>query len=204
MSWGSRKVHRGRRGRGTEQFTEAGRHIDAVTSPDSVFVIPTHDSAPFSPAPEFASCIHAQLKHDPLLVELDNALHVDMTQLRAVSWTELVVITGCLAAVPLDDHHLTPVTLMNRFGDAEVRTGNRSTLVENGFTDSKLMALCNAMEPEGYWQGSRTQPRCLQPCERAAGLVASRTRVAHGRLPVRASFAGERAGEQEVYDVPRR
>ena len=92
----------------------------------------------------FVSCTHEQLKRDPLLLEQDNVARVDMSQLGAVSWTEPVIITGCLAAVPHD--HLTLEMLMEKFGDAEVRTGNRNTLVENGFNNSKPMALRDAME----------------------------------------------------------
>lgn len=74
-------------------------HLAAVPSPDGKYVIPTHDSAPFAPGQGFVSCTQAQLKRDPLLLELDNVLRVDVSHLGAVSWTEPVVITGCLAAL---------------------------------------------------------------------------------------------------------
>ena len=40
-----------------------------------------------------------------------------------------------------DDGVLSRAQLVARFGDAEVRTGNRNTLIDNGFANSKPMAL---------------------------------------------------------------
>ena len=154
-------------------------HLAAVTSPDGVFVIPTHDSGPCSPAQGFVSCTHVQLKRDPLLLELDNVLRVDVSQLGAVSWTEPVVITGCLAA-----DHLTLDTLMHRFGDAEVRTGNRNTLVENGFNNSKPMALRDAMEP-GVCIGEDPECSCVvfSPVKELPDLLRQELELLTGAFP---------------------
>ena len=118
-------------------------HLDTVLSPDGVHIVPTHEAS-VALASDFVSATHAQLKRDPLLLELDNVPRVDVSQLETVSWTKPVVITGVTAP---PNGCLTRLQLVERFGEAEVRTGNRNTLVENGFDNSKPMALGEAIEP---------------------------------------------------------
>ena len=48
-----------------------------------------------------------------------------------------------------DDGVLSRAQLVARFGDAEVRTGNRNTLIDNGFVNSKPMALRDALSSVG-------------------------------------------------------
>jgi hypothetical protein len=131
-----------------------------------------------------------QLKRDPHLLELDNVRRVHASELGAVSWTEPVIITGCSSSrslcaaaaaaagkpsseVPLDGSQQDAATtcstylfeqarLAEVYGGAEVRTGNRNTLVENGFVNSRPMALREALgkEPERGGGGGGGDPEC--------------------------------------------
>jgi len=130
-------------------------HLIAVPSPDGVLIMPTHEASAVAPE-GFVSPTHSQLQRDPSLLELDNVLRVDTSQLGTVSWLEPVIITG--TAAPLDDR-LTLAELVGRFGDADVRSGNRNTLVENGFVNSKPMKLREAMAPAGGSPSMR-DPEC--------------------------------------------
>ena len=112
-----------------------------------------------------SSIIEAQLRRDPSLLELDNVRRVDISQLNAmtaegdesIAWTEPVIITGCVSPTPKPNgcsknrNTCTPlllsrVDLTAKHGDTQVRTGNRNTLIENGFDNSIPMSLGQAMQ----------------------------------------------------------
>ena len=133
------------------------------------------------------SPIASQLRRDPGLLEFDNVPRVDISEIDTVSWTEPVVITGALKigkrraseigepveaveavkAVEAEEGKeekdpalsrlLSPEALVERFPAAEVRTGNRATLAENGFVNSKPMALSTALIRSG---GGGGHPDC--------------------------------------------
>jgi hypothetical protein len=148
---------------------ERTSHLAAFPSPDGDLVRPAHEvvyapdstssstlstasasssaSASAAAPGGWVSATQLQLKRDPGLLTFDNVARVDVAHLDAVSWAEPIVITG--VAVPVDGGHLARAELLERFGDAEVRTGNRSTLAENGFVNSKPMALREALGPGG-------------------------------------------------------
>ena len=186
-------------------------NLEPVSSPDGELVMPTHARTEQSARPEgWISATHAQLKRDATLLELDNVARVDVSQLATVLWTEPIVITGVPAAAataaaaattprppvpppgPLGMVFSTsagsPVgclsrqLLVERFGGAEVRTGNRNTLVDNGFMHSKPMALRDAIAasdsgamvfspiaelPSGFRRYLQPLTECF-PCEHEA------------------------------------
>lgn len=130
-------------------------HLDPVPSPDGVLVAPTHDCS----ASSSSSCVTTprarQLGRDPHLFDFDNVPRYSAARLAEVpSWTEPVIITGCLDGltnldVDLDGERssLTVEALVRGYGDAEVRTGSRNTLVEHGFGNSRPMKLRDALVP---------------------------------------------------------
>lgn len=148
-------------------------HLEAVPNPDGFFVQPMHALVPANSVGEEGTStnetsnddnfskveIERQLRRDPFLFELDNIERVNVADLARVSWTEPVMITGAhgsadgyprgSASGNEGDRREGPLsreTLASLFGDAEVRTGNRETLIDNGFVNSKPMRLRDALE----------------------------------------------------------
>ncbi len=98
----------------------------------------------------FVSPIESQLRRDPSLLVFDNVDRVHASQIHDISWNEPVIITDgipddILANGDLFDKH----RLSSKYGDVEVRTGNRETLIDNGFTNSKPMRLSEAFAVSG-------------------------------------------------------
>jgi hypothetical protein len=144
-------------------------HLAMVPSPDGGMVQPTHTGRADENVYGVRTAIEAQLQRDPSLLDFDNVPRIHISQLldknrndgEAVSWSEPVVITGCVSLPQVTslkkDNNVnsnscislpTGARLMERFGETEVRTGNRNTLVENGFDNSLPMALGKAIEDD--------------------------------------------------------
>jgi len=116
--------------------------LEPVASPDGEMVVPSHDAENKLPD-GVASPTDVQLQRDPKLLEFDNVTRVDVSKLNTVNWLHPVIITGLLlGTLPTN---LTRVDLMERFGEVEVRTGNRYTLIKNGFNNSLPMLLHQAI-----------------------------------------------------------
>ena len=132
--------------------SERTAHLAPFPSPDGVMSIPMHEAPASSGSscssaalpPGFVSPTQSQLKRDPELLEFDNVPRVDLADISKLSWKEPVIITG--VGMPTDTTLLTQKELVEHYGDSEVRTGNRATLAENGFVNSKPMELCEALE----------------------------------------------------------
>jgi len=154
-----------------EGLADRTAHLAPVPGPDGRLVMPTHAAVAAAAASEpsastagdgWVSATRAHLQRDPALLTLDNVRRVDVSELRSVSWTEPVMITG-VAAGPglLDGGALTLPQLVARFGDAEVRTGNRNTFVESGISNSLPMALREAMAENVTVGGDRECSRMV-------------------------------------------
>lgn len=131
-------------------------HLAMVPSPDGVMIQPSHDATTNDSNNDGGSVIEAQLRRDPFLLELDNVPRIDISQVGDMSCTKPFIITGCipipdlLAPTTTSENStksntclplLTRAQLNKKFGAVEVRTGNRYTLVENGFDNSIPMEL---------------------------------------------------------------
>lgn len=97
---------------------------------------------------KYASPTERHLQRDSSLLDFDNVPRVAHDQLSSVNWTQPVVITGLLERKnheTVDAKLLSKERLLEKFGNVEVRTGNRDTLVEHGFTNSLPMTLGEAI-----------------------------------------------------------
>jgi len=138
-------------------------HLDAVVSPDGVLRKPMHEGsvpalAKVAEGTESAKTAEEQVafspaarhqQRDPGLFELDNVARVDISQIESMSWTTPVIITGCMVGSLQPSEDLTKANVVEHFGDVEVLTGNRDTLVDNGFSNSKPMTLREALTQQG-------------------------------------------------------
>ena len=124
---------------------ERTSHLDEIPNPDGVMILPSHCNA--GDTTEHKSTVspcEAQIRRDPSLVSFDNVERIDVADIHTLSWDKPVIITN---AVP----DTVPNTVRDRerlkdvYGDAQVRTGNRETLIDNGFTNSKPMSLSDAL-----------------------------------------------------------
>mmetsp|Transcript_20598 Transcript_20598/g.34730 ORF Transcript_20598/g.34730 Transcript_20598/m.34730 type:complete len:399 (+) Transcript_20598:118-1314(+) len=170
-------------------------HLAEVLSPDGVATLPTHEDG--SSAPEgFVSPTYSQLKRDPGLLHFDNVSRVDASQLEAVTWAEPIVITGVVGAA-LEHERLALARLVARFGDAEVRTGNRNTLAHNGFNHSRPMALREAMEPGGSGGDPECNRMVFSPVQELPDLFQQDLEPLVGAFPCEyESQGGERASKK--------
>jgi len=121
-------------------------HLDEIPNPDGVMIRPSHGAASITEHKSTVSPCDAQMKRDPTLVTFDNVDRVDVADIQTLSWDKPVIITN---AVPetFSNTILDKQRLKDVYGDVQVRTGNRETLIENGFTNSKPMSLCDALGP---------------------------------------------------------
>lgn len=128
--------------RGMSEEDRTG-HLDEVPGPDGVMVRPSHDR----PRPPGGPSVDSQLRRDPGLLGLDNVRRVDLGDIGSVRWDEPLVISGAVSGETLrrGDALLDRGRLMSAHGEAEVRTGNRETFIDNGFTNSKPMSLKDAL-----------------------------------------------------------
>ncbi|KAL9190278.1 hypothetical protein ACHAXT_007489 [Thalassiosira profunda] len=126
-------------------------HLDKVPSPDGVMIQPSNemratnadkaDGGALSP-------VESHLRRDPTLLEFDNVKRVDISQIDKMSWDEPVIIANAISEdVFAKREFLERHRLAAEYGDAEVRTGNRETLIDNGVTNSRPLPLSEALLP---------------------------------------------------------
>jgi len=121
---------------------ERTSHLDKVPNPDGIMIQPSNDLC--SAIDTNVSPTALQLKRDPTLLKFDNVERIDISQIHTISWQEPVIIMN---AIPNEiSSILSKQKLVSHYGDVEVRTGNRETLIENGITNSKPMILSNALQ----------------------------------------------------------
>ena len=117
-------------------------HLDKVPNPDGALIQPSNVLM----AGEFASPIESQLKRDPSLLVFDNVKRVHVSQIDSISWEEPIIITNAFSGDTFSNEGLlNNHQLAAKYGDVEVRTGNRETLIDNGITNSKPMQLAEAL-----------------------------------------------------------
>ena len=136
------------------QDPERTSHLSLVPSPDGDWIQPNHhnihnihntSSSPKpTPTPTPTS---AQAKRDPTLFEKDNVARIHISELSLVDWNKPVVLVG---VSEYDSNSLREIVsqqhLMDQYGDVVVRTGNRETLIENGFYHSEPKSLREALK----------------------------------------------------------
>ena len=124
-------------------------HLDKVPSPDGIMIQPTNNDIQEDTVHNSNTTpSESQLRRDPTLLKFDNVKRVDASQIHNISWNEPIIISN---AVPkdiiqnsgiLEKHTLASSAV---YGEVEVRTGNRETLIDNGITNSKPMQLKAAL-----------------------------------------------------------
>ncbi len=116
-------------------------HLDQIPNPDGVMILPSHCSISEIADHNCISPCEAQARRDPSLLSFDNVDRIDVADIHTLSWDKPVIITNAVPeTILLDKERLRDV-----YGDVQVRTGNRETLIENGFTNSKPMSLSDAL-----------------------------------------------------------
>ena len=128
-----------------QDMTEYERtsHLDKVPNPDGIMIQPSNNLCSTIDANIPPTELH-RWKRDPTLLEFDNVERIDISQIHTISWQEPVIITN---AIPNEiSSILSKQELVTHYGDIEVRTGNRETLIENGISNSKPMILSNALQ----------------------------------------------------------
>jgi hypothetical protein len=130
--------------RGMSEEDRTG-HLGRVPDPDGAMIQPTHDEGTFSAESTgigFVSPTESQLRRDPSLLEFDNVRRVHASQTHTISWNEPIIITNAIPdEILANSEILDKNRLSSVYGGAEVRTGNRETLIDNGFTNSKPLQL---------------------------------------------------------------
>ena len=150
--------------RGMSEEDRTG-HLGEVPDPDGAMIQPTHEEETLLTKIDGHIChvspTESQLRRDPWLLEFDNVKRVHVSQTDTISWNEPIVISNgipdeVLAAAKseiLDRDRLSSV-----YGGAEVRTGNRETPIDNGFTNSKPMPLMEVFAvPRGRVESRRAE-----------------------------------------------
>ena len=122
---------------------ERTSHLDKVPNPDGIMIQPSNNNL-CSTIDTNISPTESHLKRDPTLLQFDNVERIDISQIHTISWQEPIIITNAIqngiASI------LSKEDLVTHYGDIEVRTGNRETLIENGITNSKPMLLSDALQ----------------------------------------------------------
>lgn len=126
-----------------------------------------------------SSIIEAQIKRDPSLLELDNVRRISISQIKDEQshqdnalWNEPLIITGCCdnyyGYLQLLQQHLSKNTLTHepQFANVSVRTGNRNTLMENGYDNSIPMNLRLALLDDGNNDNDKDTTTKLEECGR--------------------------------------
>ena len=131
--------------RGMSEEDRTG-HLDEVPGPDGVMVRPSHER----PRPPGESSVDSQLGRDPGLLDFDNVRRIDRKDIDSARWDEPLIISGAVSGEILrrGDTLLDKGRLMSVHGGAEVRTGNRETFIDNGFTNSKPMTMRDALDQD--------------------------------------------------------
>eukprot|EP00974_Lingulodinium_polyedra_P119913 11172997-Lingulodinium_polyedra.AAC.1 len=73
----------------------------------------------------------AQMKRDPSLVTFDNVDRVDVADIHTLSWDKPVIIANAVPKTTCSKKILDKDRLQDMYGDVQVRTGNRETLIDN-------------------------------------------------------------------------
>ncbi len=135
-------------------------HLDAISNPDGVMILPSHcnTSATIteSDSKVTLSPCEVQMKRDPYLLSFDNVDRIDVADIHTLKWDKPVIITNVVPDFISTDM-LDKQRLINVYGDVNVRTGNRETLIDNGFTNSKPMSLSDAFLS---FQNNSTKTEC--------------------------------------------
>ena len=132
-------------------------HLDEIPNPDGVMILPSHCNV----ASEITECnsispCEAQIRRDPYLLCFDNVDRIDVADIHTLTWDKPVIITNAVPA-SLSNAVLDKQRLKDIYGYAKVRTGNRETLIDNGFTNSKPMSLSDALSSS---QNGSTNTEC--------------------------------------------
>lgn len=119
-------------------------HLDEIPNPDGVMILPSHRTDSEIAERNSITPCEAQTRRDPSLLSFDNVDRIDVANVHTLSWNKPVIITN---AVPetISNAILDKDRLREVYGDVQVRTGNRETLIDNGFTNSKPMPLSDAL-----------------------------------------------------------
>ena len=139
---------------------ERTSHLDVIPNPDGVMIRPSHHHVDNimdniqhkqTTAALLSPC-ELQMKRDPSLLNFDNVSRVHIADIHTISsWDKPVIITN----VVVPETHF-PKTILDKqelkalYGNVKVRTGNRETLIDNGFMNSKPKRLADALEEENY------------------------------------------------------
>ena len=136
---------------------ERTSHLDVIPNPDGVMIRPSHHNVDIimdssiqhkqTTTASLSPC-ELQMKRDPSLLNFDNVSRVDIAEIHTISsWDKPVIITNVV--VPETQ---VPKTIFDKeelkalYGNVKVRTGNRETLIDNGFMNSKPKRLADALE----------------------------------------------------------
>ena len=133
-------------------------HLDKLPNPDGVMILPSHcstDGNAENTGTDF-SPYQAQLRRDPSLMSFDNVERIDVADIHMLSWDKPAIITNAVPETFANDL-LDKDRLKDVYGNAQVRTGNRETLIDNGFNNSKPMSLSEAFDT---YQSSLAQTEC--------------------------------------------
>lgn len=114
-----------------------------MPNPDGIMVQPTNNDTQEDTMHRYTPPLDSQLRRDPTLLEFDNVKRVDVSQIHNISWDEPIMISNAihhdiLANSSILEKHTLASSV---YGEVEVRTGNRETLIDNGITNSKPMPL---------------------------------------------------------------
>ncbi|KAL7454249.1 hypothetical protein ACHAWC_005880 [Mediolabrus comicus] len=122
---------------------ERTSHLDVIPNPDGVMIRPSHhhvDSIMDTPC-------ELQMKRDPSLLNFDNVSRVDIAEIHTISsWDNPVIITNAVVPETVPKTILDKEELKALYGNVKVRTGNRETLIDNGFMNSIPKRLADALE----------------------------------------------------------
>eukprot|EP00984_Skeletonema_dohrnii_P034088 scaffold33096_cov94-Skeletonema_dohrnii-CCMP3373.AAC.1 len=108
-------------------------HLDEIPNPDGVMILPSHCSSSVITeinAAAMSPC-EAQMKRDPSLVTFDNVDRVDVADIHTLTWDKPVIITDTVPKTICSKTILDKDWLQDMYGDVQVRTGNRETLIDN-------------------------------------------------------------------------
>jgi hypothetical protein len=135
---------------------ERTSHLDVIPNPDGVMIRPSHhhvDSIMDSSIKHkqtntaLTSPCELQMKRDPSLLNFDNVSRVDIAEIHTISsWDNPVIITNAVVPETVPKTILDKEELKALYGNVKVRTGNRETLIDNGFMNSIPKRLADALE----------------------------------------------------------
>lgn len=136
---------------------ERTSHLDVIPNPDGVMIRPSHhhvdnimDSSiqhkQTTTTASLSPC-ELQMKRDPSLLNFDNVSRVDIAGIHTISsWDKPVIITNAVPKTQVPKTIIDKQELKALYGNVKVRTGNRETLIDNGFMNSIPKRLADALE----------------------------------------------------------